>query len=169
MRASRCRGDAIPAPLVERVAAGAPDAAAILAHAVWVRAPRMAVRSSAIGDDSEGPIFAGQHATVLNVAAPDLADAVREVLGVCEVTRRARRRRRGMTAPPSLGVVIQELIEPIAAGVCSPAIRSTGANERLIEAAWGLGEAVVSGLVIPDRYRLDASGGVLEIEPGTRT
>ena len=34
----------------------------------------------------------------------------------------------------------------------------TGADERMIEASWGLGEAVVAGLVIPDNYRLGPVG-----------
>jgi hypothetical protein len=44
----------------------------------------------------------------------------------------------------------------------------TGADERLIEAAWGLGEAVVAGLVVPDHFRLDRSGRVLERKPGRK-
>lgn len=42
----------------------------------------------------------------------------------------------------------------------------TGADERLIEASWGLGEAVVAGLVVPDHFRLDCSGQVLERKAG---
>jgi len=38
----------------------------------------------------------------------------------------------------------------------------------MIEAAWGLGEAVVNGAVIPDRYRLDARGRVIECAPGEK-
>jgi pyruvate,water dikinase len=56
----------------------------------------------------------------------------------------------------------------VAAGVLFTRDPVTGANERLIEAAWGFAEAVVSGLVTPDRYRLDGSGGVIEIEPGVK-
>ena len=42
----------------------------------------------------------------------------------------------------------------------------TGAQERLIEASWGLGEAVVAGRVIPDTYRVARSGDVLERTAG---
>ena len=42
----------------------------------------------------------------------------------------------------------------------------TGADERLIEASWGLGEAVVAGLVVPDQFRLDRSRRVLERKAG---
>ena len=44
----------------------------------------------------------------------------------------------------------------------------TGAAERVIEASWGLGEAVVAGLVVPDRFRLDARGRVLERTAGEK-
>ena len=41
-----------------------------------------------------------------------------------------------------------------------------GADERLIEASWGLGEVVVAGRVIPDTFRIDRAGAVLERTPG---
>jgi pyruvate,water dikinase len=44
----------------------------------------------------------------------------------------------------------------------------TGADERMIEASWGLGEAVVAGLVIPDNFRIARSGEVLERKPGLK-
>jgi pyruvate,water dikinase len=44
----------------------------------------------------------------------------------------------------------------------------SGADERVIEASWGLGEAVVAGIVIPDHYRVDRSGHVLERTPGVK-
>src|SRR5262249_37484719 len=43
-----------------------------------------------------------------------------------------------------------------------------GADERVIEASWGLGEAVVAGLVIPDHFRIGRSGEVLERTPGLK-
>jgi CRP/FNR family cyclic AMP-dependent transcriptional regulator len=44
----------------------------------------------------------------------------------------------------------------------------TGADERLIEASWGLGEAVVAGLVVPDQFRVDRDGAVLERKAGRK-
>ena len=44
----------------------------------------------------------------------------------------------------------------------------TGADERLIEASWGLGEAVVAGRVIPDSFRVARGGEVLERRPGLK-
>jgi hypothetical protein len=44
----------------------------------------------------------------------------------------------------------------------------TGADERVIEASWGLGECVVAGLVIPDTFRVARDGTVLERTPGLK-
>ena len=57
---------------------------------------------------------------------------------------------------------------PRRAGVMFTQNPVTGADERMIEASWGLGEAVVAGLVIPDNYRVDRSGQVLERTPGLK-
>ena len=57
---------------------------------------------------------------------------------------------------------------PVAAGVLFTRHPVTGADQRLIEAAWGLGEAVVNGAVVPDRITLDAAGRVLEKVPGDK-
>src|SRR5687768_13768428 len=44
----------------------------------------------------------------------------------------------------------------------------TGASERVIESAWGLGEAVVAGLVAPDRFRVSTDGEILERGAGRK-
>jgi hypothetical protein len=65
-------------------------------------------------------------------------------------------------------VVVQSLLDPEAAGVMFTRNPVTGADERVIEASWGLGEAVVSGRVIPDMYRIARSGETLERTPGMK-
>jgi pyruvate, water dikinase len=67
-----------------------------------------------------------------------------------------------------MGVVVQRLLDPEVAGVLFTRHPVTGADERVIEATWGLGEAVVQGLVTPDRYRLSPTGEVLERSPGAK-
>ena len=79
------------------------------------------------------------------------------------------RQRVGLFTRPSVGVVVQTLLDPEVAGVMFTENPMTGADERVIEASWGLGEAVVAGLVIPDHYRIDRSGQVLERKPGRKT
>jgi pyruvate,water dikinase len=75
----------------------------------------------------------------------------------------------GLFTRPSVGVVVQTLLDPDVAGVMFTQNPITGADERVIEASWGLGEAVVAGLVIPDSYRIDHSGQVLEAKPGRKS
>ena len=118
-----------------------------------------AVRSSAIGEDSEGASFAGQHVTILNVRREDqVVDAVLEVRESAHTeSARAYRRTLGMDEAPRVGVVVQRMIEPDCAGVMFTKNPLNGADERVIEASWGLGEAVVAGLVVPDNYALDAA------------
>ena len=156
-------GIALPAPLVDRIAAGSPEAATAVLTSLDLPRGRMAVRSSAIGEDSSGASFAGQHVTRLNVFEPGILDAVRDVWASARSEAAlAYRAKRGIDTPPSIGVVVQSLIEPVAAGVLFTRNPMSGADERVIEAAWGFGEAVVSGIVTPDSYRLDACGCLID-------
>lgn len=162
-------GAAIGARLVDRAAAGDTDALEALLASAHVPRGRLAVRSSAVGEDSAGASFAGQHATKLNVSRTQLQHAVRQVWQSARTdSALAYRERKGLPREPRVGVVVQALIEPVAAGVLFTRNPLTGADERLIEAAWGLGEAVVNGSVVPDRARLDASGRVLEFLTGDK-
>ena len=61
---------------------------------------------------------------------------------------------------------MQSLLEPAVAGVMFTCNPLTGADERVVEASWGLGETVVAGLVIPDHFRIDRSGTLLERTAG---
>jgi pyruvate,water dikinase len=162
-------GAALGTTLVERAAAGEPDALEILRGSPHVPSARLAVRSSAVGEDSAGASFAGQHTTKLNVRRARLPDAVRIVWesGRTE-SALAYRERKGLPREPRIGVVVQALVEPIAAGVLFTRNPLTGADERLIEAAWGLGEAVVNGTVSPDRITMDPRGRVLDIVNGVK-
>jgi len=162
-------GVAVPAPLVDAVAAGHDHAIDALLASGHLPDGNVAVRSSAVGEDSKGSSFAGQHATKLNVARAALVEAVREVWHSGRAdSALAYRAQRGISAPPAVGVVIQTLVDPLAAGVLFTRNPLTGADERVIEAAWGLGEVVVSSRIIPDYYRLSSDGGVLEQVPGDK-
>jgi pyruvate,water dikinase len=65
-----------------------------------------------------------------------------------------------------VGVVIQEMVDPECAGVLFTRNPVHGTDERVIEAAWGLGEAVVAGLVEPDRFRWERGGALNEASVG---
>ena len=163
-------GVALSGDVVEAVAGS--DNASIEAVAALVRplgAP-LAVRSSAVDEDGAEASFAGQHITLLNVTGMDaVADAVREVWWSANSDSAITYRQRvGLFKRPSVGVVVQSLLDPECAGVMFTRNPINGADERVIEASWGLGEAVVAGLVIPDHFRLDRGGKVLERTPGLK-
>jgi len=163
-------GVALSGDLVEAVASG--DLAAIekLAKAVTALPAPFAVRSSAVDEDGATASFAGQHLTLLNVhSAADVPGAVREVWWSANSDSAITYRQRvGQFTRPSVGVVVQTLLNPSVAGVMFTENPVTGADERLIEATWGLGEAVVAGLVVPDHFRLERSGHVLERKGGRK-
>ena len=158
------------ARIAELFTAGAvPDQlrAAITAAYGGLGEPAVAVRSSATAEDLEGASFAGQQDTYLNVRGVDaVLDAIRRCWGSLWTARamayRARPQLRttieqaGVNmAGVSLAVVVQELVDAQAAGVMFTADPSTGRRDTvLISAAWGLGEAVVGGLVNTDQLTL---------------
>jgi pyruvate,water dikinase len=163
-------GVAISGDLVEAVASGNDKAVEKLASALIGLAAPFAVRSSAVDEDGAAASFAGQHLTLLNVhSAADVPGAVREVWWSANSDSAITYRQRvGLFTRPSVGVVVQTLLNPSAAGVMFTENPVTGADERVIEASWGLGEAVVAGLVVPDHFRLDRSGQVLERKAGRK-
>lgn len=130
----------------------------------------VAVRSSAIGEDGVSASFAGQHATVLGVASPGaLMEAIQKVHRSAHApSALAYRARLGLAGAPRMGVVVQRLVNGDKAGVLFTKNPTTGADERVIEASWGLGEAVVAGLVTPDRFRVARDGRVLERAAGEK-
>lgn len=145
----------------------------VLAHleAAFARMQKpIAVRSSAVGEDSEEASFAGQHATILNVMTIDqLTTAIDQVVhSALSLSAASYREKLGVTGAPSMGIVLQELFNPESAGVMFTRNPLNGAKERVIEAAWGLGEVVVAGLVIPDYYRLSPAGEILECRVGDK-
>jgi pyruvate,water dikinase len=102
-------------------------------------------------------------------SADDVEAAVREVWWSANSDSAITYRKRlGVFERPSVGVVVQSLLEPDSAGVMFTRNPITGADERMIEASWGLGEAVVSGRVIPDSFRVARGGEVLDRRPGVK-
>ncbi|WP_344314722.1 PEP/pyruvate-binding domain-containing protein [Fodinicola feengrottensis] len=126
----------------------------------------VAVRSSATAEDLPELSFAGQHDTFLNVVGPGaLLVAVRRCWASLWTARAVDyRRRNGIPSTDvAIAVVVQQLVPADAAGVLFTANPVTGARDELVvNAAWGLGEAVVGGQVSPDTYVL-ARGSHREI------
>lgn len=123
-----------------------------------------AVRSSATAEDLSDASFAGQHDTYLNVSGQhQLLDSVRRCW-VSLFTDRAidYRARRGFDhRRVELAVVVQRMIIPQVSGVMFTADPVSGHRRKVvINASYGLGEAVVSGLVNPDLYRIEKDGTI---------
>jgi pyruvate, water dikinase len=131
----------------------------------------LAVRSSAIGEDSASASFAGQHASFLNVRGLDeVLSAIASVWasGQTEAARRYRARM-SIAGEPRVAVIVQALVPAEVAGVLFTIDPTSGSGERwIVEASWGLGEVVVSGLVIPDRFVIARTGELLERELGRK-
>jgi pyruvate,water dikinase len=130
----------------------------------------LAVRSSALGEDGACASFAGQHATLLNIRGADAVAAAVETVWQSGKSAGAiaYRERVGADMAVYVGIVIQKLVAADVAGVlftCNPV---TGQDELVVEASWGLGEAIVQGLVIPDRFRISRTGDVLESRAGVK-
>jgi len=163
-------GFALSVRQVNQIAAGEPEAMAQARELLAQVGPSVAVRSSAVGEDSANASFAGQHLTALAVRTQDaLVDAVKQVWasGRSEAAL-GYRRKLGWQGEPRVAVVVQHLVAAECAGVLFTCDPMTGADERIIEATWGLGEAVVAGLVTPDRYRISRDGRILERTAGEK-
>jgi pyruvate,water dikinase len=149
--------------------ARAPEVDAAL-RAVVAGCGPVAVRSSAVGEDSLDASFAGTHRTVLGLVGGDaVLGAVREVhASAVDPAALAYREELGVDGAIRMGVVVQQMVDAEVAGVLFTRNPVTGADELVIEASWGLGEAVVSGVVTPDHVRADRDGTVLERRVGDK-
>jgi pyruvate, water dikinase len=141
-------------------AAPVPDdvRAEIAAHYAELGEPAVAVRSSAVGEDSAEATFAGQQETYLWVRGADaVCDAVRDcwasTYSAPAMTYRARLAGGDAPPAPEMGVTIQSMVDAAVSGVmftCNPV--SGDPSVIAVNASWGLGLAVVDGEVTPDEY-----------------
>lgn len=122
------------------------------------RGGRLAVRSSATLEDTDDYSAAGLHETILGLSTADeVGKAIRTIWGSLFEPRvltylRAQRR----DDLPRMGIILQKLVEPRAAGVFFTVNPLTGdAGEVVIDASYGLGTVVVGGRVGPDTLRID--------------
>jgi len=155
--AERLRHVDLPAELTE----------AVLAAYRQLGSGAVAVRSSATAEDLPGASFAGQQDTFLNVIGEsDVLDAVRRCWASLWNERAiAYRRARAVDdAGVGIAVVVQQMVDAVAAGVLFTADPITGRRRQaVIDAAPGLGDVLVSGGVNPDHFVVDQqSGRILE-------
>ncbi|WP_406633659.1 PEP/pyruvate-binding domain-containing protein [Pseudarthrobacter quantipunctorum] len=125
----------------------------------------VAVRSSATAEDLATASFAGQQETFLNVRGMvELSTAVIDSWASLWTARAMSYRAREGVDPGQvrLAVVIQQMVEAEAAGVMFTANPANGRRDQtVVSAAWGLGEAVVSGAVTTDDVVVDAGTGAV--------
>ena len=140
-----------------------------LAGALKVAAGRIgpgpyAVRSSSAAEDLAGASYAGLYETFLNVERDDLEQAVRQCLASAAENRVAAYETalgaaaRGDAASPSMAVLVQQMVQPHAAGVAFTANPLTGdPDETIVTAVAGLGESLVSGEAVGEQWTVRAS------------
>jgi pyruvate,water dikinase len=142
---------AVPPEVREQIAARYRE----LGRLAGVREPPVAVRSSAVGEDSATATYAGQQATVLWVRG---VDAVCEAAADCWAslysdTAASYREHLGDGREPAMGVTIQLMVDSLISGVLFTCNPLTGDPSVVaINASWGLGLSVVGGEVTPDDY-----------------
>jgi len=144
------------------VAAAEPPKEPIERHYAELTGP-VAVRSSACAEDSEGASYAGQQETYLNTdgLAAVLANVVHCWLSFFTERAVFYRREKGSLDDVAMAVVVQQMVDSHTSGVLFTADPVHGRKDRMVvEAARGLGEAVVSGEVTPDHYTLSRDGVV---------
>jgi rifampicin phosphotransferase len=122
---------------------------------------RVAVRSSATAEDLPEASFAGQHDTYLDVQTmAGIADATKRCWASLWTARATsyRHTQRIDHFEVGVAVVIQKMVDSEVAGVIFTANPlTTATDEVVIEASWGLGEAIVAALVTPDSYTVKLS------------
>jgi pyruvate, water dikinase len=126
--------------------------------------PAVAVRSSAIGEDSAETTFAGLQDTYLWVqGAEQVCAAVRDCRASLDNPEAVSyRERMGIEGKPAMGVTVQVMVDAAVSGVmftCNPV--SGDPSTVAVNASWGLGVAVVGGEVTPDEYRVSKVTGEL--------
>lgn len=134
-------------------------------HEVCPDGGGVAARSSGTSEDTEETSFAGQYHTELGVrTAEELVVALKKCWASMWEPHAIRYRERvGVPhSDVSMAVVVQAMVPADAAGVMFVT------DQVVIESSWGLGEAVVSGLVTPDRFVVSRDGHEVESFPGNK-
>ncbi|MFH1751734.1 MAG: phosphoenolpyruvate synthase [archaeon] len=117
----------------------------------------VAVRSSATAEDLPTASFAGQQDTYLNIKGKEnVVNAVRNCWASLYTARATYYRlKQGFTGHVSIAVVIQKMVNSKVSGIMFTANPTGDQSKLIIEAVYGLGEAIVGGAVTPDHYVID--------------
>ena len=151
-------------PMPERIEREIRTGYAVLCERTGVADVRVAVRSSAVAEDGSAASFAGQQETYLWIRGVDsvlaaIRDCWASLFTPQAVAYRARLADDARADALKLSVAVQEMVDAEVAGVAFTVSPTSGDPSVVaINAAWGLGEAVVSGEVTPDEYWLSKVG-----------
>jgi pyruvate,water dikinase len=130
----------------------------ILVEFKKLKAKFVAVRSSATAEDSSVASWAGELETYLDTTEKNLLNNVRKCWSSLFTPRAIfyRQEKKMLKTKVSVAVVIQNMIESEISGIAFTVHPVTkDKNQMIIEAGWGLGEAIVSGQITPDAYVID--------------
>jgi rifampicin phosphotransferase len=152
-------GFPVPDGLVVPADASDQDIARLAEHRWFGSLPDtalFAVRSLGLAEDSIGDSFAGMHDTILNVERARLIEAVQHCRRSADSEQaRAYRAARKVPADDTpIAVLVQRMVPAVKSGVAFTVNPVTGANEIIVNAVSGLGEALVSGQVNPEEEHL---------------
>jgi pyruvate,water dikinase len=128
----------------------------------------VAVRSSALMEDTEGSSFAGQFQTFLGIDnETDFLTAVRACWGALWSSRALQYMQAAGIKPAETGmaVLVQPLVQAIASG---GGLSKSASGGMSVTATWGLGEAIAQGEVVPDRYDVNSDGDLIDTMAGRK-
>ena len=160
-------GLAVPPAFVIRDAQMGAYPEALDAARAELACDKVAVRSSAQGEDGVDASFAGQYETVLNVGSDA---ALRAAIDQCVASVQGERAQHYLetqtgAADVSMNLVVQRMVDARAAGVVFTADPASARRDLLvIDAVEGLGEALVSGEATPDHYAVNQGGDIIRRE-----
>lgn len=133
-------------------------------HFARLKSPHVAVRSSATAEDSSVASWAGELESYLNTTKATLLANIQKCWASLFTPRAIfyRREKKLHKAKVSVAVVVQAMVQSNVSGICftvHPVTKDYG--QMVIEAGWGLGEAIVGGKITPDTYIIHKPRGVI--------
>lgn len=125
---------------------------------------KVAVRSSAVAEDSENESWAGQLESFLNVDRDHLLEAIQLCWksGDSDRIRAYMKDKEISEDKRAVGVAVQAMIPSEVAGVMFTSDPTSLGDDILIEAGLGLGEAVVQAMITPDQYRVNRNLEIID-------
>ena len=131
--------------------------ASVVVAARRLGAPRFAVRSSGAAEDLPDASYAGLYETYLNVGVDGLGEAVRRCFAAATAERVSAYHQRHGGGPVAMAVLVQAMVDPVAAGVAFTAHPVTGDRDQaVVTAVPGLGDPLVSGDVVGEEWTVTA-------------